>query len=107
MVERTSESEMSEWSVYMVRCSDESLYTGITKDVERRIEEHNGSNLLGARYTRPRRPVKLVYREILSSRSEAAKREFEIKRLSREEKEALILRSNQLAPEINRSQDAF
>ena len=85
---------MSEWSVYMVRCSDESLYTGITKDVERRIEEHNG-NLLGARYTRPRRPVKLVFLEILNSRSEAARREFEIKRLSREEKEALILRSDQ------------
>ncbi len=81
---------MSEWYVYMARCSDESLYTGITKDVERRIEEHNGMDLSGARYTRTRRPVRLVYHEILKTRSEAAKREFEIKRLSKEEKEALV-----------------
>lgn len=86
---------MSYWYVYMVRCSDESLYTGITNDIERRIEEHNGRDLSGARYTRARRPVKLVYREILNTRSEAAKREFEIKRLCKEEKEALIMRSNQ------------
>lgn len=86
---------MSYWYVYMVRCSDESLYTGITKDVERRVEEHNGGGLSGARYTRSRRPVRLVYREILKTRSEAAKREFEIKQLGKEEKEALIMRSNQ------------
>ncbi|MDO8445730.1 MAG: GIY-YIG nuclease family protein [Deltaproteobacteria bacterium] len=90
-----SKETMSEWYVYMVRCSDESLYTGITKDVERRIEEHNGGGLSGARYTRARRPVRLVCREIMNSRSEAAKREFEIKRLSKEEKEALVMRSNQ------------
>ena len=81
---------MSEWALYIVRCSDETLYTGITKDVDRRIGEHNGIYLRGARYTRARRPVILVYQEILKSRSEAAKREFEIKRLSREEKEELI-----------------
>lgn len=84
---------MSDWTVYMVRCSDGSLYTGITKDMERRIEEHNGSGLLGARYTRARRPVKLVYLQVLKTRSEAAKREYVIKHLSRMEKEALIISS--------------
>lgn len=81
---------MNDWTVYILRCSDETLYTGITRDVNRRIEEHNGSGLLGARYTRPRRPVGLVYFESHKTRSDAARREYEIKRLSREEKEALI-----------------
>jgi len=81
---------MNDWTVYILRCSDETLYTGITRDVERRIEEHNGSGLLGARYTRARRPVRLVYFESHETRSEAARREYEIKHLSREEKEALI-----------------
>ena len=81
---------MNDWTVYILRCSDETLYTGITRDVERRVEEHNGSGLLGARYTRARRPVRLVYFESHETRSEAARREYEIKHLSREEKEALI-----------------
>lgn len=81
---------MNDWTVYILRCSDETLYTGITKDVKRRIEEHNGSGLLGARYTRARRPVRLVYFEPHETRSDAARREYEIKHLSREEKEALI-----------------
>ncbi len=81
---------MSNWYVYIIRCSDESLYTGITIDIERRIDEHNNSDLLGARYTRTRSPVKLVYQESLDSRSEATKREYKIKRLSRTEKEALL-----------------
>lgn len=81
---------MNDWTVYILRCSDETLYTGITKDVNRRIEEHNGSGLLGARYTRARRPVRLVYFESHETRSEAARREYEIKHLSREEKEVLI-----------------
>lgn len=89
---------MSDWAVYILRCSDETLYTGITKDVERRIGEHNGRYHGGARYTSARRPVTLVYLEILKSRSEAAKREFEIKRLSREEKEELISASPLTSP---------
>ena len=86
------------WAVYIVRCANETLYTGITTDVDRRIGEHNGSHDGGARYTRARRPVTLVYVEILKSRSEAAKREFEIKRLSREEKEELISASPLSSP---------
>ncbi len=81
---------MNDWTVYILRCSDETLYTGITKDVVRRVEEHNGSGLLGARYTRARRPVRLVYSEAQKTRSAAARREYEVKRLSREAKEALI-----------------
>ncbi len=82
---------MSDWYVYIVRCADDSLYTGIAMDVEKRVDEHNYSDKLGARYTRFRRPVKLVYQETLDSRSAAAKRETEIKGLSRQEKESLIL----------------
>ncbi len=78
------------WFVYIVRCSDNSLYTGIAMDVERRIDEHNNDNKTGAKYTRARRPVKLVYFEEVASRSEAASRESVIKKLTKPEKEALI-----------------
>jgi len=80
------------WYVYILRCADNSLYTGITTDVNRRLEEHN-SHTLGAKYTRGRRPVELVYREKKQSRSEALKREHAIKKLSKQEKEALVDRS--------------
>ena len=75
----------------MVRCNDHSLYTGIAKDVIRRIDEHNNSNKLGAKYTKARRPVELIYQESAGSRSEASKRECVLKKLSKEEKEALVL----------------
>ena len=80
----------SNWYVYLVRCRDNSLYTGIAKSPEKRVAEHNADNQLGAKYTRARRPVKLVHQEKLSSRSQAAKRESEIKRLSKQQKELLI-----------------
>lgn len=82
-----------DYFLYIVQCSDKakSLYTGITTDLEKRINEHNGlSKVPGAKYTRARRPVKLVYSEKLSSRSEALKREIVIKKLSRNNKEILI-----------------
>lgn len=79
-----------EWYVYMVRCSDNTLYTGIAMDVTRRVEEHNGDNKLGAKYTRTRRPVQLVYQEAVNSRSEAAKREHVIRTLNKIEKERLV-----------------
>jgi putative endonuclease len=81
---------VSGWFVYVVRCADGTLYTGIALDPERRVAEHNGDNRLGARYTRGRRPVRLVYTERRPSRSAAARRESEIKRLARPEKERLI-----------------
>jgi len=76
------------WHVYMVRCSDGTLYTGITNDLEKRIEAHN-SGRDGARYTRSRRPVKLVYSEQAESKSSAASLEYRIKRLPRRKKETL------------------
>lgn len=78
------------WFVYIVRCADETLYTGIAKDVARRVEEHNSNDVLGANYTRARRPVALVYTEAVESRSEAAKREYEIKQLTRLRKVELL-----------------
>ncbi len=77
--------------LYIVRCSDNSLYTGITLDVKRRIAEHNDSKK-GARYTKSRRPVVLVYSEVCNSKGEALKREAYIKKLSREEKNTLVSR---------------
>ena len=77
------------WSVYIVRCADDSLYTGITTDVDRRLFEHNNAKT-GAKYTRPRRPVSLVYRETADSRSQASKREKEIKNLTQKQKLLLI-----------------
>ena len=78
------------WQVYLVRCADGTLYTGVTVDVARRVAEHNGLRSSGARYTRARRPVKLVYQEAAANRSVACKREYTIKQMTRREKLALI-----------------
>lgn len=78
------------WYVYMVRCSDDSLYTGIARDLQQRLREHNEGKR-GARYTRGRRPVELVYRESVADRSAALRREYSIKQLSRAQKQRLIL----------------
>ncbi len=72
-------------TVYILRCADGTLYTGSTNNLEKRLHDHNTSKA-GAKYTRGRRPVELVYQETVASLSEARKREAEIKRLSREEK---------------------
>ena len=79
----------SKWYIYLVRCSDGTLYTGITNDLGRRIREHN-SEKGGARYTRSRRPVELVYSESAGSRSEAAKREYRIKRMTLSDKRKML-----------------
>jgi putative endonuclease len=84
---------MPAWYVYILNCADNTLYTGIATDVERRLQEHNSDNKTGAKYTRARRPVTLVYQEQCISRSEAAKREYQIKQLDRRAKEALIHKS--------------
>ena len=78
------------WYTYIVRCSDASLYTGITVDLDRRLAEHN-CGPAGAAYTRARRPVTLVYHERFASRSEAAAREYRIKQMDRKEKMELIV----------------
>ncbi len=81
-------SASSPWSVYMLRCSDGSLYTGITTDIERRMREHRTGR--GAKYFRGRTPHKLVLLESCANRSEASRREAQIKALSRRQKEQLI-----------------
>ena len=73
------------YTLYILKCADKTLYTGITTDLERRIKEHNSSNL-GAKYTRGRRPVKLVLAKKFKNRSDASKEESRIKKLSRKEK---------------------
>lgn len=83
--------------VYILECRDKTLYTGWTTDLEKRIVAHNEGK--GAKYTRIRKPVKLVYYEILEDKSMALKREYEIKQYSREKKLALICAFN-----LNKSQ---
>lgn len=78
------------WNVYILECSDSTLYVGVTTDVDRRINEHNTCNHKGAKYTRSRRPVKLAYSEPQPTRSEACKREASLKKLTRAQKQALI-----------------
>ena len=75
--------------VYILECNDGSLYTGITKDIEKRLDEHNHSDK-GAKYTKARRPVKLLYKEHSLDRSTASKREYKIKKLTRLKKLQLI-----------------
>ena len=80
----------TDWWVYLVRCSDWSLYTGVTIDLVRRVGEHNGEQPGGARYTRARRPVALVWSERCDSRSAAQRREAAVRKLSRRQKDRLI-----------------
>lgn len=81
---------MSEWHVYVLRCADDSLYTGVAVDVARRLQQHNGELAGGARYTSGRRPVELLWSESVGNRSEAQQREAAIKKMSRREKMALF-----------------
>lgn len=80
---------MTTWYVYVLSCADETLYTGITTDVKRRVLEHNAGKK-GAKYTKTRRPVTLVYKKRCKDRSAALKKEYALKQLSREEKKRLI-----------------
>ncbi|MFA5975543.1 MAG: GIY-YIG nuclease family protein [Elusimicrobiota bacterium] len=88
MIRKIKNTGEKDWSVYILRCGDGSLYTGIAKDVEARIRSHNAGK--GAAYTRTHRPVELVFHEALFTRSEALIREARIKRYPRAKKEKLI-----------------
>lgn len=77
------------WSVYIVRCSDGSLYTGVTTDLERRVHQHNNTKK-AAKYTRSKRPVVLVWESGLMTKSDAHKLEYYIKKLSKKKKENLV-----------------
>lgn len=78
-------NEFLMWHIYILKCSDDTFYTGITKDLKRRTEEHNFSNL-GAKYTRGRRPVQLIYSRKMKDKSEALKEELRIKKMTKQEK---------------------
>ena len=76
------------WFLYVLECNDGSFYTGVTKDIERRLAEHNDGK--ASKYTRTRRPVKLLYFENCTGRAEALTREYQVKSLSRKAKEKLV-----------------
>ena len=88
-----------QYFVYIVKCKGGSLYTGITNNLAKRLDQHNGILKGGARYTRSHRPVALAYVEAFTTKEEAAKREYEIKQLSRAEK--LTLTKTRLDPKYH------
>lgn len=81
-------SAQEKWIVYILRCADDTLYTGITKDIERRLEQHNAGT--ASRYTRCRLPVKIEYQEVQLGQGMATKRELAIKKMTRPNKEMLF-----------------
>lgn len=82
------------WFVYIIKCADDTFYTGITNDLDRRVNKHNNKD--GGKYTRVRTPVKLVYKEEYETKSVALKREMQIKNLKKEQKMGLIIK-----PKVN------
>jgi putative endonuclease len=89
MKSSTSPSKLTPYFVYVLTCADSTFYTGVTTELARRLKEHNTS-LRGAKYTKVRRPVILTYHETYENRSLAQKREAEIKKMTRSEKELLV-----------------
>ena len=89
---------MKKWLVYILRCRDDTLYTGITNDLENRLQSHNEKR--GARYTRTRLPVTLVYQEEALSRSLASRREAAIKKLTRSKKLKLIAENEKVHSKV-------
>ncbi len=83
-------NDQNSWIIYILECCDESLYCGITNDIERRLKQHSGELTGGAKYTLSRRPCNLVYLEKSMNRKEALIREFEIKQMSKSQKRELI-----------------
>ena len=81
---------MHSWYVYIIRCADDTLYTGVTTDVDRRLQEHNGKHGRGAKYLKGKAPLKLVWQQPADNRSSAQKLEYRIKKLTRNNKERLI-----------------
>jgi len=94
----SSGSSGKEWQVYLLRCSDDSLYSGVTTDLKRRLRQHNGDIVGGARYTQGRRPVALVWWARCDSRSDAQQREAALRRLSRQQKWDLIVATRGVDP---------
>ncbi len=77
------------WFVYIIKCADETLYTGITTDIQRRLSEHNSSEKW-AKYTKMRRPVEMVFSQVCDDRSQASKLEYKIKKYTKQQKLTII-----------------
>ena len=92
MNETETTKKSKSFFVYMLRCNDDTLYCGITTDIKRRVREHNGEIIGGAKYTMMRRPIEIVYQKKLKDRSLACIEEARIKKLTRAQKEELINR---------------
>jgi putative endonuclease len=90
MSEAKKKTQASAWVLYVLQCRDSTLYTGVTTDLLRRVQQHNDGS--ASRYTRSRLPVKLVHQERCRGRSSALKKEYALKQLSRKEKERYIKR---------------
>ena len=96
------DSKTKTWWVYLLRCKDNSLYAGVTTDIDRRTGEHNNSKL-GAKYTRARRPVSLAYLEQADDKSTACKREYQIRQLTKLKKEQLVSHYSEGNSEMTKS----
>lgn len=83
-------TENNDWYVYLLRCADHSLYCGITNNLDKRLRQHNGELIGGAKYTKTRQPVTLVYQEAAINRQTASQREYQVKQLSKAQKERLV-----------------
>jgi putative endonuclease len=88
-------SNQNNWLIYILKCKDGSLYCGITNNLAKRLKQHKGEAKGGAKYTRSHWPCKLVYKEKSASRSKALQRESFIKKMSKDEKQALIISSRE------------
>ena len=91
-----STTPQNNWLIYILKCVDDSLYCGITNNIEKRLKQHKGEIIGGAKYTRSHWPCKLVYKEKSASRSQALKREAIIKKMSKVEKQTLINSLNKI-----------
>lgn len=85
---KSGKKSAEKWFLYMLRCADQSLYTGVAKDIEKRFKAHISGK--GARYTRTRLPLEIVYREVCRSRTDALVREFNVKKLTPKRKKVLV-----------------
>jgi putative endonuclease len=94
---------MSDWYLYLIRCRDNTLYTGISTDVDRRFVEHTGAGNVGSKYLKGRGPLSLVFQMNLGTKSQALKVERRVKRMSKARKEKLIRISGHTVRSLNRS----
>lgn len=95
-LEKSATPKNSEWSLYMIKTRMNTLYTGISTDVNRRLSEHSGNSKRGARYLRGKGPLELVWSEVVGSKGDALVLEYQVKKLNRRQKQSLIEGSMEL-----------